>query len=192
LKSNYMSLEKLNDYITSLNDDFLIEKGNPLNEREINIIQRRIGFKFPRDYREFLKYFGTLYIEVSEKAWPRIEHGMEQKYYGHWITKYGIFAMGLGKNIPCILDVEKYYLDFQKKYQTEIKLLPLFKIVSISNYYYCMDESGTLYFFAFNEPWPKRIPDNYLLRLFQYIKELELNRDYLADNPNYCKIMFDQ
>lgn len=191
LKSNYMSFEEFNEYITSLNDDFLIEKGSPLNERGINIVQKRIGFKFPKDYRDFLKYFGTLYIEVSEKAWPRIEHRMEQKYHGHWITQYGIFAMGLGKNVPDILDIEKHYLDFRKKYQSEIKLLPLFKIVSASDYYYCMDKSGTLYFFAFDEPWPKRIPDNYFSRLFQYIEELELNRNYLAANPKYCQIMFE-
>ena len=187
-----MSLEEFNEYIASLNDDFLIERGSPLNQREINTIQERIGFKFPRDYRDFLKCFGTLYIEVSEKAWPRIGHRMDQKYHGNWITQYGIFAMGLGKNVPYILDVEKHYLDFQKRYQTETRLLPLFKLVSVSNYYYCMDESGTLYFFAFNEPWPKRIPDNYFLRLFQYIKDLELNRNYLTKNPNYCQIIFEQ
>ena len=181
--TNHMTLEEFKSHIDSLNDGFLVLRGNPLSQREINKSQKRMGFKFPKDYMDFLKLYGSLYVEVDEKFWPRIEN----PNIGNpaWFVQYGVVAMGLGKDTPDTHNAENCYSGFHSKFNSEINLLPIFKQVLATQYYYCLDESGTIYFWAFDEPWPKRISKNYFSLLSSYINDLEENKNYIANNREH-------
>jgi hypothetical protein len=174
-----MNIEDFKTYISSLDNAFHVTKGTALTKRKINIIQKRMDFKFPQDYIDFLNYFGSLHIEVCEDVWPRIKNLDAAPY---WIYQYGVIAMGTSENIPDNLNVEKINYHFQNKYNPEIKIVPVFKQIMITEYYYCLDESGVVYFWAFDEPWPKRILDNFFKRFYVYIEELKGNKDYIVNN----------
>ena len=104
MKKYNMNIEEFQTYISSLDKDFLVSKGTPLNKREINTIQKQMDFQFPQDYIDFLNCFGSLYIEVCEDVWPRTKNIDVVPY---WLYQYGLVAMGIGKNIPDSLNVEK-------------------------------------------------------------------------------------
>jgi len=93
--------------------------------------------------------------------------------------------MGLAKNIPDHLNVEKIYLHFRKQTNQEFKILPVIKQIMITKYYYCIDENGTVYYWSFEEPWIiKRVIDNFFKRLYRLIKELCENTEYLLHNSH--------
>jgi hypothetical protein len=181
--TDHMTLEEFKSHIDSLNDGFLVLKGNPLSQREINKIQKRMGFKFPKDYMDFLKLYGSLYVEVDEKFWRRIENPNIRN--PGWFVQYGFVAMGLGKDTPDTHNAESCYSDFHSRFNSEINLLPIFKQVPVTEYYYCLDEFGTIYFWAFDEPWPKQTLENYFSFLSHNIDELEGNKNYIANNREY-------
>lgn len=178
-----MTLEEFKNYIDSLDDDFFVSRGNPFSQKEINKIQKRMGFKLPKDYMDFLKFYGSLYVEVNENSWPRIRNADFNSPY--WFVQYGVVAMGLGKDTPDAHNAENCYYSFNNKYNPEMSLLPIFMEVMVTQYYYCLDESGTVYFWAFDEPWPKRISRNYFGQLFSHINDLEKNKNYIANNRDH-------
>jgi hypothetical protein len=190
MMQNYnMNIEDFKTYISSLGNAFRVSKGTALNKRKINLIQKRMDFKFPQDYIDFLNCFGSLHIEVCEDVWPRIKNLDAAPY---WIYQYGVIAMGISENITDNLNVEKIYYHFQNKYNPEIKIVPVFKQIMITEYYYCLDESGAVYFWAFDEPWPKRILDNFFKRFYTYIEELKGNKDYIVNNKEEIYGYFKQ
>ena len=169
-----MDIEEFKTFFP-LGKDFRVSGGPPASKRYINTVQKRIGFKFPRNYIEFLESFGSLYIEVSEEVWPRTK---ELYVLPHWQCQYGLAVMGIGKKTPDHLNVEKVYHDFQSKFNPEFKIIPVIKEIMITQYYYCMDEGGTVYFWSFLEPWPKRVLDNLFRRLSRLIEELIAKKDH--------------
>ena len=58
--TDHMTLEGFRNHIDSLGGGFFGLKGRRLSQREINKIQERMGFKFPKDYMDFLKPYGSL------------------------------------------------------------------------------------------------------------------------------------
>lgn len=111
------------------------------SESELGAFETTIGYKLPKDFREFSKStLGGLYVEVKEEKWPR------PKLYDvapFWSFLYGFAIFGFSVNIPEWMDITKITPEFMTS--TQSRNTPFMQVMGDPNLY-CFDSKGnTLY-----------------------------------------------
>ncbi|MGB5989945.1 MAG: hypothetical protein WBG43_09415 [Marinifilaceae bacterium] len=79
-----------------LNEDFIVlGSANPATSTQIDEYEKKSGYEFSEDVKDFLQTFGTLLFEVKEDIWrrPKVFDVLPS-----WKFGYGFFVYGLSQD----------------------------------------------------------------------------------------------
>ena len=84
--------------------DIMAEPQGAPGEQEIAALEERLKVSFPADYRDFMKEFGSFFVQAKETVWKRPEPG---QVAAAWRYDYAFTVLGTGHDIPPVLDILK-------------------------------------------------------------------------------------
>lgn len=95
-------------------------------QRSIESFEEEIGWRLPVSFKAFMVDFGSLYMEATENAWPKIDGVAVLPF---WATNYGFIVYGLGETIPEHLNLRRKFYQFKEAFPDLPFFLPVHRLV---------------------------------------------------------------
>lgn len=124
------------------------------SEEELAAFERELGFALPDEFRAFWCGVGCLYVAAKESVWPRAE--TQRVIAPYWSFLYGFVVLGIGRELPEVLDARAAIADLRAGGQTG--LMPFLRRIMEADVY-CFDAEGRIVRWNHEEPAAREVVD---------------------------------
>ncbi len=111
------------------------------NEDQLTAFESKVKWQLPSAYRDFLRKFGAIYYEATDRVWPNAQTGSVRPF---WATNYGFIIFGFGKSIEEWMSVERKVSQFQETFPDLPFFIPIHRRVAGDQTYIGFDSDGQL------------------------------------------------
>ena len=100
-----MGWKQVNDKLSAMAADFAYTGSQrPPKPAEIDAVEKRLGVRFPKDYRDMVTRYAAFTVEAKPEHWPAPK---EYDVGPAWTFETGFALLAFGADVPEFLDIER-------------------------------------------------------------------------------------